>query len=107
MVYSAAFDETGDAVLVQEACIEIDSGAESSDVAALLRLLTWGGPFTVSSVEAVGAGRYCCRFVLARPDLAVGYRSVIELQHRVDREFDIISVDHQSSHFSNKDLVLS
>ena len=94
-------------MLVQEACIEIDSEADSDDVAALLRLLTSGGPFEVSSVESVGAGRHCCRFGLVRPDLAVGYRSVIELQHRVDREFDIVSVDHLSTHFSNKDLVLS
>ena len=94
-------------MLVQEACIEIDSQAGSDDVAALLRLLTSGGPFEVSSVQAAGPGRHCCRFGLVRPDLAVGYRSVIELQHRVDREFDIVSVDHLSTHFSNKDLVLS
>ncbi len=94
-------------MLVQEACIEIDSEAASDDVAALLRLLTLGGPFAVSSVQAAGPGRHCCRFGLVRPDLAVGYRSVIELQHRVDREFDIVSVDHLSTHFSNKDLVLS
>lgn len=94
-------------MLVQEACIEIDSEAGSDDVEALLRLLTWGGPFAVSSVQAAGPGRHCCRFGLVRPDLAVGYRSVIELQHRVDREFDIVSVDHLSTHFSNKDLVLS
>ena len=94
-------------MLVREACIEIDSEAGSDEVAALLRLVTSGGPFTVSSVHAVGAGRHCCRFGLVRPDLAVGYRSVIELQHRVDREFDIVSVDHLSTHFSNKELVLS
>ncbi len=94
-------------MLVQEACIEIDSEAASDDVAALLRLLTLGGPFALSSVQAAGPGRHCCRFGLVHPDLAVGYRSVIELQHRVDREFDIISVDHLSTHFSNKDLVLS
>lgn len=94
-------------MLVQNACIEIDSGAASDDVAAMLGLLTSGGPFTVSSVEAVGADRHCCRFGLRHPDLAVGYRSVIELQHRVDREFEIVSVDHQATHFSNKNLVLS
>lgn len=99
--------ETGETVLVQEACIEIQSEAGGDDVAALLRLLTSGGPFAVSSVAAVGTARYICRFSLVRPDLAVGFRSVIELQHRIDREFDIVSVDHQSSHFSAKDLVLS
>ena len=94
-------------MLIQEACIEIDSEAASDDVAALLRLLTSGGPFSVLTVQTVGAGRHCCRFSLVRPDLAVGYRSVIELQHRIDREFDIVSVDHKSTHFSNMDLVLS
>ena len=94
-------------MLVREACIEINSEAASDDVAALLRLLTSGGPFSVSTVHGTGAGRYCCRFVLVRPDLAVGYRSVIELQHRIDRELDIVSVNHESTHFSNKDLVLS
>ncbi len=94
-------------MLVQEACIEIHSEAGSDDVAALLRLLTSGGPFTVTSVDAVGTARHICRFGLVRPDLAVGFRSVIELQHRIDREFDIVSVDHQSSHFSAQGLVLS
>ncbi len=94
-------------MLVQQACIEIESEAGSDDVAALLRLLTSGGPFTVSSVEAVGSGRHSCFFGLVRPDLAVGYRSVIELQHRIDREFNIVSVEHQSTHFPNKDLVPS
>ncbi len=94
-------------MLVQSACIEIHSEADSDDVAALLRLLTSGGPFAVSSVVATGPGRQCCRFDLVRPDLAVGYRSVIELQHRIDREFNIVSVDHKSTHFSNKDLVPS
>jgi hypothetical protein len=98
---------TGENVLVQNACIEIDSEASGDDVDALLRLLTSGGPFEVSSVQTVGAGRHCCRFGLVRPDLAVGFRSVIELQHRIDREFNIVSVDHQSTHFSNKDLVPS
>lgn len=94
-------------VLVQEAWIEIDSAAGSDDVAALLQLLTSGGPFRVSSVQAVGSERHCCRFGLVRPGVAVGYRSVIDVQHRIDREFDIVSVDHRSTHFSNKDPVLS
>ena len=94
-------------MFVQAACIEIDSEADSSDVAVVLRTLTSGGPFAVSAVEHLGSSRHRCQFGLARPGLAVGYRSLIELQHRIDREFDIVSVDHHSSHFSNKAPVLA
>ncbi len=93
--------------MVQTACVEIDCEADSGDVAAALRALTCGGPFEVSDVEFAGSSRLRCHFRLTRADLVVGYRSVIELQHRIDREFDIVSVDHRSTHFSNKDLVLS
>jgi len=50
--------QTGENVLVQEACIEIDSEAESDDVAPLLRLLTLEGPFAVSSEHAADPGRH-------------------------------------------------
>lgn len=94
-------------MMVQTACVEIDCGADSGEVADVLRSLTSGGPFAVSEVESAGSSRLRCHFRLTREDMAVGYRSVIELQHRIDREFDIVSVDHHSTHFSNKDLVLS
>ena len=94
-------------MMVQTACVEIDCEADSRDVAEVLRSLTSGGPFAVSDVEPAGTSRLRCHFRLSRADLAVGYRSVIELQHRIDRQFDIVSVDHHSTHFSNKDLVLS
>ncbi len=94
-------------MMVQSACVEIDCGVDRGEVADVLRSLTSGGPFAVSDVESAGAGRLRCYFRLIRADMAVGYRSVIELQHRIDREFDIVSVDGHSTHFSNKDLVLS
>ena len=94
-------------MMVQTACVEIDCEADSGDVAEVLRALTSGGPFAVSGVESAGTSRLRCHFRLTRADLAVGYRSVIELQHRIDRQFDIVSVEHHSTHFSHKDLVLS
>lgn len=94
-------------MMVQTACVEIDCEADSGDVAEVLRALTSGGPFAVSAVESAGTSRLRCHFRLTRADLAVGYRSVIELQHRIDRQFDIVSVEHHSTHFSHKDLVLS
>ena len=94
-------------MMIQTACVEIDCDADSGDVAEVLRTLTSGGPFAVAGVEATGAGRLRCHFGLTRQDMAVGYRSVIELQRLIDRDFDIVSVAHHSTHFSNKDLVLS
>ena len=93
--------------MVQSACVEIDCDADRGEVADVMRSLTAGGPFAVSDVEWAGTSRLRCHFRVARADMAVGYRSVIELQHRIDREFHIVSVDHHSTHFSNKDLVLS
>ena len=49
-------------------------------------------PFSVACVEREG-DRHHCVFHLKRADLVVGYRSVIELQLRIDREFDILSVE--------------
>ncbi len=92
---------------VQTACVEIDCEADSGEVADVLRSLTSGGPFAVSDVVSAGSSRLRCHFRLARSDMAVGYRSVIELQHRIDREFHIVSVDQHSTNFSNKDLVPS
>ncbi len=94
-------------MFVQAACIQIESDANGDDLAAALRSLTAGGPFTVTGIEHVRPGRHRCHFDLVRPELAVGYRSVIELQHRIDREFDIISVDHHATHFTTKEPVLS
>ena len=94
-------------MMVQTACVEIDCEADRGDVAEVLRALTSGGPFAVSNVVSAGSSRLRCHFRLTHADMAVGYRSVIELQHRIDREFDIVSVDHHSTHFSNKDLALS
>ena len=94
-------------MMMQTACVEIECEADGADVAEVLRSLTCGGPFAVADVEPAGAGRLRCHFRLNRADMAVGYRSLIELQQRIDREFDIVSVDHHSTHFSNRDFVLS
>ena len=75
------------------ACICIESPGEVEDVASMLRSITTDGPFTVAAVELVGVERHRCTFELKRPGLAIGYRSLIDLQHRVDRDFHIVSVE--------------
>lgn len=82
-------------MFVHGVSIEVDSCADADDVAWALKNLTADGPFVVARVEREG-DRHRCVFDLKRPDLVVGYRSVIELQMRIDQDFDILSVDrHQ------------
>lgn len=81
-------------MFLQGVSIDFDSVAETDDVASVLRGLTADGPFVVGCVERQG-DRHRCVFDLKRADLMVGYRSVIELQLRIDREFDIVSVQCQ------------
>ncbi len=86
------------------ASICIDSVGEVDDVASMLRALTADGPFAVTDVQLVGAERHRCTFELKRPGLAVGYRSLIDLQHKVDRDFHIISVERHvpQTHFNQQ-----
>lgn len=90
-------------MLVQSACVHLDSVADAGEVASALRVLTADGPFVVAQVQQIG-GWHRCVFDLKRPDMVVGYRSVIDLQLRIDREFDIVSVDsHPQRHQSLAD----
>ena len=86
------------------ACIDIESANDVEDVAYLLRALTADGPFVVSTVELVGSERHRCTFGLKHPGLAIGYRSVIELQYRVDRDFHIVSVDRCVQHTTDRKI---
>jgi hypothetical protein len=90
-------------MMIDEVCIHLDSVADTDDVAAALSALTADGPFVVAHVEQRG-DRHRCVFDLKRPDLVVGYRSVIDLQLRIDREFHIVSVaSHPLTHESLTD----
>ena len=81
-------------MFVNEISMDLDTIAEADDVASMLRDLTADGPFDVASVDRDG-DRHRCTFRLKRAELVVGYRSVIELQMRVDREFHILSVERR------------
>jgi len=79
-------------MFVHGVSIDLDSIIDAEDVASVLRDLIADGPFSVACVERQG-DRHRCVFHLKRADLVVGYRSVIELQLRIDREFDILRVE--------------
>ncbi len=81
-------------MFVRGASIDLDSVGKADDVAAVVRRLTTDSPFVLARVDRDG-DRHHCVFDLKRADLVVGYRSVIDLQLSLDREFDIVSVDRQ------------
>lgn len=90
---------------INSVAMQLDSAATSSEVAERLRSLTELGPFEVTSVTSGGSHRHECRFGLKRPGMAVGYGSVIELQHRVIGDFDIVGVER--NHLDTLDAVTS
>ena len=71
----------------------LESVSGSDDVAASLRALTASGPFRVASVSRVGTELHRCTFAIKHSGISVGYRNVIDLQHVIAREFDIVSVE--------------
>lgn len=75
--------------------IHIRSAASSDDVAARLRTTLAGGPFVVTRVAHAGGDHHNCRFDLRHPGMAVGYRNIIDLQHRIDHHFDILGVQRR------------
>lgn len=75
------------------AAVHLRSGARPDAIGAMLNQATTGGPFVVTSVVATGGDGHHCTFRLRRPDISVGYRSVIELQYLIDKSFDIVKVE--------------
>jgi hypothetical protein len=77
--------------------IDIDNAASSDEVAAGVISLAAGSAFRLAGIETIAAERYRCTFDLATDGLVVGFRNVIDLQHRINREFDIVSVERRRS----------
>lgn len=82
---------------IQGAFVLLESMHESEDVAASLRALTSSGPFRVASVSSIGIELHRCTFAIKHSGVSVGYRNVIDLQHVIAREFDIVSVERDGN----------
>jgi hypothetical protein len=80
-------------MFVERVDIQIESASGPNEVADTLRQLCSGGPFALRSVTSTWTGAHDCSFETKREGLAVGYSSVIELQHAVHQVYDIVSVD--------------
>lgn len=83
----------GGPVFIEKVLVQIDAGNDDGTLESTLGELTADGPFVVGKVEFAAAGRRRCTFDIMYPGLAVGFRSVIELQHRIARKYEIVSVE--------------
>jgi hypothetical protein len=87
------FPRQGVIMFVERVDIRIESPSGPNEVAEALRELCSGSPFALRSVTSTWTGAHDCKFETKREGLAAGFASVIELQHRVHRLYDIVSVD--------------
>jgi hypothetical protein len=83
---------------IDGADVLVESAGDRAEIVAELEALTAGGPFALAAVEPAGAGRHRCSFRVRAEHLAVGYRNIIDLQHRIAACFDIVSVHRSRAH---------
>ena len=73
--------------------VHINSAVGGDELAVALRRVLDGGPFQVTGVEAVGPAEHRCAFRVKHDGVAIGYRNIIDLQHRLAQQFDIVRVE--------------
>lgn len=82
----------GGQVSIDKVFIHINAGNDDGTLESALGDLTADGPFVVGNVELIASGIRQCTVGIMHPDLVVGFRSVIELQHQIARKYEIVSL---------------
>ena len=77
---------------IDKVFVQINVGVDDATLELALNELTTDGPFVVGNVELIAAGLRLCTFDIMHPDLVVGFGSVIELQQRISRKYEIVSL---------------
>ena len=77
---------------IDKVFVQINVGVDDATLELALDELTTDGPFIVGNVELISAGLRLCTFDIMHPDLVVGFGSVIELQQRISRKYEIVSL---------------
>ena len=75
--------------------VAIETPLPVADLEQVLSALSLGTPFRLESIERIGPDVHRCEFGLSRPGIVVGFGNVIDLQFRIAREFDIVSVERR------------
>lgn len=79
--------------MIHGAEIDIESAVGGDELAAALDAAIAGSPFRVAAVRPAGPDRQRCSFRVRTAGLAVGYGNILDLQHRVARQFEIVRVE--------------
>lgn len=79
--------------MIHGADIDIRSAIGGDDLAAAMAAVVDGGPFALAAVHAAGPDRHRCEFRPRKEGMWIGYGNVLDLQHRVTRDFEIIRVE--------------
>ena len=79
--------------MISGAHVHIETWAHGAELARAIAAAIEGGPFVVTGAEAVGPLEHRCTFTAVQPGMALGYRNIIDLQHRLSTQFDIVGVE--------------
>lgn len=73
--------------------IIVKSGADGPQVVERVQALSAPSPLVLHDVQMSGPNTWTCTFILSRPDIVVGFRSVAELLSRIAFEFEVYRVE--------------
>lgn len=83
--------------MIDGAMVEIDpQGAGRLEMVTTVAELTEGSPFELERFDDLGDGNLLLTFCLRKPGIAIGYRNVIDLQHRLATRFDVVAAERRS-----------
>lgn len=82
--------------MIDGAMIEIHAPQlGTTAVAEHVMRLTADGPFVFERVDALEPGNHLITFRLRKADTVIGYRNIVELQHRLAYHFDIVGAERR------------
>jgi hypothetical protein len=73
--------------------IMVKSEVDGPQVVQRVKSLSENSPFALHGVEMTGPHVWTCTFIISRPELVVGFRSVAELLSRIAFEFEVYRVE--------------
>lgn len=79
--------------MISGAHVHIETWSHGAELTRAINAVIDGGPFVLAAMEALGPLEHRCTFTAKQPGMALGYRNVIELQHRLSDQFDIVGVE--------------
>ena len=88
--------------MISGAHVHIETWSHGAELARTIGAVIEGSPFVLAATDALGPLEHRCTFTAAHPAMALGYRNIIDLQHRLSAQFDIVGVERVTTvdHFA-------